>query len=428
MGSRVGVLGVNGAGKSTLIKLILGELKPTKGFCRFNPHARAALFTQHHMDQLDLTVSAMAYFQHNYPEAKEDKIRGVLGRFGFDERLANQKMQTLSGGQRSRVAFAVLTWKEPHLIMMDEPTNHLDLETIESLIEAIQNFEGAVLLVSHDQYFLNKVATSYWALNEEGEVGLLYDLEEAKEFSYNIVDPTLTKRADLIKAEKEALIAEKAKNKMASSTTGDAETSNAGRVGKKKRRTKKGGGGIQMAELDELVEEMQAQQDRAEQKIVDVVIDSPPHSDDDENEEDEDDAMDEEVEVEDEEQEDTQPSEHINQQKPQKKKKEKKEKGAIAAPKYMPVNAFSLLDMVEDNQPSDDDDSIKKKKKKKKQADESDAEDASDKKKKKKKKQLSDDEDADVDGDKKKKKKKQQVDEEVEEEVVEKKKQNKNHD
>jgi ATPase subunit of ABC transporter with duplicated ATPase domains len=119
--------------KSTLIKLIRGELSPQSGVCRLNPHCRCVLFTQHHIDQLDLSLSSLDYLQHLFPSAKEHQIRGVMGRFGLDSHLIQQKIGELSGGQRSRVAFAIVTWKEPHLIVMDEPTNHLDLSATAQL-------------------------------------------------------------------------------------------------------------------------------------------------------------------------------------------------------------------------------------------------------------------------------------------------------
>ena len=257
MESRVGVLGVNGAGKSTLIQLMLGKLKPTKGICRLDSGARIALFTQHHMDQLDLTVTSMEYLQRIFPDAKEHQIRGVLGRYGFDAHLTQQKIGELSGGQRSRVAFAILTWREPHLIMMDEPTNHLDLETIEALIGALTDFQGAVVLISHDQYFLSKVATEYWAFDGSGEVKAYHDFDEAKEFSYTPIEyaPGAISKEQLLKSAAAAKIAEK---KEANASRGVAVTS----APKPKRRRGKGGaGGVVMAELkvDEKVAELKAQ-------------------------------------------------------------------------------------------------------------------------------------------------------------------------
>jgi len=196
--SRIGVLGVNGAGKSTLIKLIRGKLEATMGICRVNPHARHVLFTQHHIDQLDLTKSTLDFLQATFPSAKEHQIRGVMGRFGFDQNLIAQKISTLSGGQRSRVAFALLTWQEPHLIIMDEPTNHLDLETIEALIHALNGFKGGVLLVSHDKHFIEHVAKEFWAVNQQGKIEIFYDLESAKEFAYPMnLDFVMTKKGSL---------------------------------------------------------------------------------------------------------------------------------------------------------------------------------------------------------------------------------------
>merc|ERR1711920_335090 len=109
--------------------------------------------------------------------------RNVLGRFGIQGDMAFRRILTLSGGQKSRVALAILTYSNPHLLYLDEPTNHLDMETIDALIEAVQSFEGSVVMVSHDQYFLSKVATEFWAV-AGGRVKVFRDITEAKAASY----------------------------------------------------------------------------------------------------------------------------------------------------------------------------------------------------------------------------------------------------
>lgn len=184
MKSRIGVLGANGAGKTTLINLILGKLQPWNGTLRLNEQARTIVFTQHHMDLLDMNETPLEHLQRLFPKEKEQRIRGFLGHFGFDKNLIEHKIGTLSGGQKSRVAFAVLSWNNPHCIIMDEPTNHLDLQTVEALATSLKTFEGGVILVSHDIYFLSQVAETFWAVNSAGEVKEFFDLDEAKLFSY----------------------------------------------------------------------------------------------------------------------------------------------------------------------------------------------------------------------------------------------------
>lgn len=107
----------------------------------------------------------------------------MLGRMGIQGDMALRRVKTLSGGQKSRVALAIVTQCEPHMIVLDEPTNHLDMETIDSLIEAIENFAGAVIFVSHDQYFLSKIATELWAV-ANGTIRIFQDLDAAKQFTY----------------------------------------------------------------------------------------------------------------------------------------------------------------------------------------------------------------------------------------------------
>jgi ATP-binding cassette subfamily F protein 3 len=182
--SKIGVYGLNGAGKSTLLKLITGKLQPTKGICKINPKCQFVHFTQHHIDQLDLNAVALDYVQNQFPKAKVHELRGLLSRFGIDATKVFRKIGDLSGGERSRIAFAILAYEEPHLIIFDEPTNHLDLETIESLVAAVNDYIGAVIVVSHDQYFLSSTAKEFWAINKNSDVEIFYNSDEAREFAY----------------------------------------------------------------------------------------------------------------------------------------------------------------------------------------------------------------------------------------------------
>jgi len=186
--SRIGVLGANGAGKTTLINVLLGKLRASSGEVRLNDQARAKIFTQHHLDQLDNSMTALQFLQNKFPQHNEGMLRGYLGRFGFDKILAEQKIDKLSGGQKSRVAFAVLTFSQPHLVIMDEPTNHLDIDTIESLIEALRAFKGGVIIISHDRYFLSQVAEEYWAVDAGGTMKNFFALEDAKNYAYKPIE------------------------------------------------------------------------------------------------------------------------------------------------------------------------------------------------------------------------------------------------
>jgi len=188
--SRIGCIGANGAGKSTLLKLMIGQLQTLFGEVSINRNARIRIFTQHHIDQLDLSLSPMDYLLEKFSEdCKKDKrpaemIRSRLGKFGLHGDLVTQRMVFLSGGQKSRVAFTVLTWDNPNLIIMDEPTNHLDFETEEALITALQEWNGGLMIVSHDQYFLSCVAKEFWALSTKlGKISRYSSLEEAKMFA-----------------------------------------------------------------------------------------------------------------------------------------------------------------------------------------------------------------------------------------------------
>merc|ERR1712228_253336 len=188
--SRVGMIGANGVGKSTIVKLIMDKLEPISGECRCNRQARIALFTQYHMDQLNLEQSAVEFLCERFAESDEMKqhkdktgyARRRLGRFKLTGKQHTQKMKFLSGGQKSRVAFCVATWTKPHFLILDEPTNHLDMETIDSLIDAIESFPGGCLVISHDQHFLAAAANEYWAVTPQA-IKSFNQFENAKSFA-----------------------------------------------------------------------------------------------------------------------------------------------------------------------------------------------------------------------------------------------------
>ncbi|CEG65883.1 Putative ATP-binding cassette, subfamily F, member 3 [Rhizopus microsporus] len=162
MDSRIAVVGPNGAGKSTMLKLLTEENKPTQGLVHRNGRLRIAYFTQHHIDQLDLTKNAVAFMADRFPGKTEEEYRRHLGSFGITGMVSLQVMKTLSGGQKSRVAFACLSLQNPHILVLDEPTNHLDMESIDALQTALAQFKGGVIIVSHDERFINTVCNEIW--------------------------------------------------------------------------------------------------------------------------------------------------------------------------------------------------------------------------------------------------------------------------
>ncbi|KAJ9151226.1 Protein GCN20 [Pleurostoma richardsiae] len=160
--SRIGIVGPNGAGKTTVLKLLIGKLQPTSGIITQHPRLRIGFFAQHHVDALDLTTSAVSFMAKTYPGKTDEEYRRTLGAFGITGTTGLQKMEVLSGGQKSRVAFACLALTNPHILVLDEPSNHLDIEAMDALADALREFEGGVLMVSHDVTMLQTVCTSLW--------------------------------------------------------------------------------------------------------------------------------------------------------------------------------------------------------------------------------------------------------------------------
>ena len=163
------LVGANGSGKSTLLKLLTGDLSTDKGSVYRNGALRFATFSQHFVDQLDLNLSTLEYFNTIHPKMSSQDIRSHVGKYGIVGDIALRSIRTLSGGQKSRVVFAKIALDRPHILLLDEPSNHLDIETIEGLARSLATFEGGVLMVSHDQRLIELVCDEIWNL-ENNEV------------------------------------------------------------------------------------------------------------------------------------------------------------------------------------------------------------------------------------------------------------------
>jgi ATP-binding cassette subfamily F protein 2 len=170
MDSRICLVGPNGAGKTTLTKMMCRELEATEGFVAKNAHCIIARFHQHFADLLLDDESPLAFLRKEYPNVENvDPFRNVLGRFGVSGSLQSGDMGTMSDGQKSRVVFAWMAFKQPHFMILDEPTNHLDIESIDALAASINCFDGAVCVVSHDLRLIAQIADEIW-ICDKGKV------------------------------------------------------------------------------------------------------------------------------------------------------------------------------------------------------------------------------------------------------------------
>jgi ATP-binding cassette subfamily F protein 3 len=168
-GQRYGLLGINGAGKSTLIKTIAGELKPLAGTANFNKGLAIGYFAQHQVEMLRHDESPLWNLARVAPRVREQELRGFLGGFNFPGEMALSPITHFSGGEKARLALAMIVWQRPNLLLLDEPTNHLDLETREALTVALAQFEGTLVLVSHDRHLL-RATTDQFLIVADGQL------------------------------------------------------------------------------------------------------------------------------------------------------------------------------------------------------------------------------------------------------------------
>ena len=166
---RIALLGSNGNGKSTLVKLIAGRLEPFAGSITRASRLKIAYFAQHQLDELDPDATVYEHVRTLMPDAAEAKVRAVAGSLGFSAQNADKQVEKLSGGEKARLMLGLATFGGPHLLILDEPTNHLDIDSRAALIEAINDYSGAVILVSHDRHLLDACADRLW-LVADGKV------------------------------------------------------------------------------------------------------------------------------------------------------------------------------------------------------------------------------------------------------------------
>lgn len=160
--SRIGLLGVNGAGKSSLLQAIAGKLPLAHGDYVLNAKTKIGYFHQHQVDALDLDSDAVTHFVRLDANATQQEIRNFLGYYGFSGDRVWEKVKLFSGGEKMRLAFAMLAWQKPNLLLLDEPSNHLDLETKHALMLALQAYNGGIVMVSHDRQFMDSVVDELW--------------------------------------------------------------------------------------------------------------------------------------------------------------------------------------------------------------------------------------------------------------------------
>ncbi|WP_019615442.1 ABC transporter ATP-binding protein [Psychromonas ossibalaenae] len=177
-GSRIGLLGRNGAGKSTLIKLLSNQLQPFSGKLEINPNAKIGYFAQHQLEFLRLDESPLEHLARLAPDEKELSLRNFLGSFGFQGDKALDKVAPFSGGEKARLVLALLVWQKPNLLLLDEPTNHLDLEMRHALTMALQEFEGAMVVVSHDRHLLRTTTDDLYLVHDQKVEPFVGDLDD----------------------------------------------------------------------------------------------------------------------------------------------------------------------------------------------------------------------------------------------------------
>jgi ATP-binding cassette, subfamily F, member 3 len=206
-GARIGLLGRNGAGKSTLIKLLAGRLSPRTGHRSEGKNLRVGYFAQHQLEELRADESPLQHLARVHPATREQELRSYLGSFDFSGDMALAPVGRFSGGERARLALALVIWQRPNLLLLDEPTNHLDLDMREALTLALQEYEGAMVLVSHDRHLLRTATDSLMLVADsrvqefDGDLDDYRDWLSARDAPAKMRSPAAGERRDQKRAE-----------------------------------------------------------------------------------------------------------------------------------------------------------------------------------------------------------------------------------
>ncbi|ELE9706718.1 ABC transporter ATP-binding protein [Enterobacter cloacae subsp. cloacae] len=181
-GSRIGLLGRNGAGKSTLIKLLAGELNPVSGEIGLAKGIKLGYFAQHQLEFLRADESPIQHLARLAPQEMEQKLRDYLGGFGFQGDKVTENTERFSGGEKARLVLALIVWQRPNLLLLDEPTNHLDLDMRQALTEALIEFEGALVVVSHDRHLIRSTTDDLYLVHDGKVEPFDGDLEDYQQW------------------------------------------------------------------------------------------------------------------------------------------------------------------------------------------------------------------------------------------------------
>ncbi|MCT8633477.1 ABC transporter ATP-binding protein, partial [Glaesserella parasuis] len=177
-GSRIGLLGRNGAGKSTLIKLLAGEIQAQSGHTQLAKGVQLGYFAQHQLDTLRADESALWHLARLAPEKTEQELRNYLGGFAFHSDKVKQAVSSFSGGEKARLVLALIVWQRPNLLLLDEPTNHLDLDMRQALTEVLTQYEGSLVIVSHDRHLLRSTVNEFYLVHDGKVEEFNGDLED----------------------------------------------------------------------------------------------------------------------------------------------------------------------------------------------------------------------------------------------------------